>query len=255
MIANEKAGIIKKDTAVIIGEYNNITKKVFEKNASEKGADINFASDYFEARIKDTKEEDFTLYDIYKKNKLYLSGLKCGLKGLYQQNNIITSFQVLESLKLMGIPLNNYHIYSGFENVKPLTGIRGRWEIVSNNPQIICDIAHNAEGLVLVIKQLSNINYSKLHIIIGMVKEKNPESILRLLPKNAIYYFTRAEIPRSMDENSLKEISTNIGLKGSTFPNVGLAFSDARKNADENDIIYVGGSTYIVSDFLNESGY
>lgn len=250
-IAKEKAGIIKKDTPVIIGEYNEKTKKVFQDISSDVNAPIYFASDLLKANIMDTGHPDFTLYNIIKNNKLYISELKCGLKGFYQINNIITSLQTLESLKLKGIKNNIKHILEGFEKVVTLTGIRGRWEIIDNNPQIICDIAHNAEGLSMVIDQLANTDHNKLHFILGMVKEKNPDLILKLFPKDARYYFTRAEIPRSMDQIRLKKISRTLGLNGDSYPDVRSAFTSAKKNATKNDIIFIGGSTYIVADFLS----
>jgi len=249
-IAKEKAGIIKENTPVIIGEYNKDTKEVFTKSAKLLNSQILFASDSIEAKPNNADKINDSKYNIYKNNELLFRNLESGLKGNYQRNNIITSIMCLEKLKDLGIMISTENIHEGLKNVIKNTGIRGRWEIISREPLIICDIGHNTDGIKEVVKQIKYHDYSKLHIIIGLMNDKNPQDFLQLLPNNAKYYFTRAEIPRSMDQEILRKEANKKGLSGKSYPDVLTAFDFVKKEANKNDIIFIGGSTFIVSDFI-----
>ncbi|MFC2118370.1 bifunctional folylpolyglutamate synthase/dihydrofolate synthase [Bacteroidota bacterium] len=249
-IAFEKAGIIKFKTPVIIGEYNKTTKTVFLNTAKDKECNILFASDNLHCKTSTKHTSTHQTLNIFSKKSINPIEIKCDLLGLCQKKNIITALQAMDVLKQSGLNISPKNIYTGLANIKTLTGIKGRWEIIDFEPLIICDIAHNKEGLKIVIDQIMQTEYKNLHMVIGMVNDKDINQILKLLPVNAKYYFTKASIPRSLDEKKLKEQSSSYQLKGDYFPDVITAYNSARNNAEENDLIFIGGSTFVVSDFL-----
>jgi dihydrofolate synthase/folylpolyglutamate synthase len=160
---------------------------------------------------------------------------------------------VLETLAILretGFEIRHEDMLNGLAKVKDKTGLRGRWEELSFNPLVICDTAHNAEGISEVIKQLESVPAKRLHIIWGMVSDKNPQKIMKLLPSHAIYYFTKADIPRSMNEHILREMAWEIGLKGKSYPESTLALDAARENANPEDVIFIGGSTFLVGELI-----
>lgn len=251
-IAIEKAGIIKPCTPVIIGETQNNLKHIFINKAEKQNAPIYFADSYFKAlNIKYTNNRISKLcMDIFSNNKLYLKNLNSSLTGLYQYKNIITSLQIIKILNKTAYNINKTQIKKGIGNVVKQTGISGRWQIISNSPLTICDTAHNADGIKEVVNQIKTIPYKNLHFVLGMVNDKNINNILRLLPQSATYYFCKADIPRGLDQGVLAEKANIADLKGEIYPSVNNALANARNNAGKNDLVFIGGSSFVVAEVL-----
>ncbi len=244
-IAAEKAGIIKKHTPVVIGETDNTeVAQVFIDKAHSVKASIVFSELYmndFEAEKKDY-------------GWLFQSGkypnLKGELKGMAQDKNARTVLTTVEALLETGYNIPAEAVYKGFANVTAITGLMGRWQQLRTSPEIICDIAHNAHGLKYVAEQLLLEDYNRLHIVFGMANDKDVDSVLTLMPQNAVYYFTRASVERALNEKTLAGYAAAHGLAGYIFPSVSHAVEAALKNAGENDLIFIGGSSFIVADAL-----
>jgi dihydrofolate synthase/folylpolyglutamate synthase len=251
-IATEKAGIIKKNVPVIIGETQYEVLSVFIKTAREVGAQLIQADQNLSiSNIQSNKDDHSNIsIDVMKSEKPYLNSLKCDLTGNYQYKNIITVIQVFDTLQSLGYSLTAENIYSGISNVRKLTGFQGRWQIIGKNPLIICDIGHNVNGIREVIKQLQTISYQTLHIVLGFVQDKKLEEILPLLPQHAIYYFCKANIPRGLDQNKLLLMCKNAGLLGRSFNSVKEAFESAKRNTHKEDLIFIGGSTFVVAEVI-----
>ncbi len=225
-IAWEKAGIIKDHTPVVVGEFVNETRPVFEDRANTLHAPLIFAQDnQFESPGSD-------------------------LKGPYQEKNIQTVLNGIEVLKGIGYEISNPSIHYGLNKVVLNTGLHGRWEFISKNPRVLVDMAHNKEGVVMVLSEIKNLSFDNLHMVWGMVNDKDVESILELLPKDATYYFCKANIPRGLDQQSLMELGSEKGLEGQAYSTVSDALAEAKRNANENDLIYVGGSTFVVAEVI-----
>jgi dihydrofolate synthase/folylpolyglutamate synthase len=226
-IAIEKAGIIKPQTPVIIGEYVSETQPVFTKQAEKLEAPIYFASDLIK--------------------KTYPSAL-LGEYQLHNKKTVQQAFAVLQDLGIVELTENDIH--QGFLNVITNTGLQGRWQQLHSAPKVICDTAHNAHGLALVMQQLEKENFRTLHIVLGMVADKNLDDILPLFPKNALYYFCCPTNSRGLEAKKLQEKAAVFGLNGSTFNSVSNAYENARNSALVDDFIYVGGSTFVVAEIL-----
>ena len=225
-IASEKAGIIKTNIPVVIGEITSETKKVFQLKASEVNTDITFV----EAEIP--------------------SDYKSDLLGDYQRKNMNTAVEAIKILQKKGWNISEEHIKNGLLNVVLNTGLQGRWQILQENPKVICDTAHNKEGLVLVIEQLQKEDYKKLHIVIGVVDDKNLKTVLPLFPKEASYYFCKPDVIRGLEVSVLTKKAKQFGLLGVSYDSVNEAYTDALKNASKEDVIYIGGSTFVVAEVL-----
>ena len=226
-IAFEKAGIIKPNIPVVIGEYISETKPVFLAKSDETHSEIYFASDLIAATYPSA------------------------LLGDYQIQNKKTVLQTLKVLKDKNLlSVSETDIKNGFLNVIKNTGLQGRWQQLGENPTVICDTAHNAHGLKIVINQFKKEKYDQLHIVLGLVNDKNLTEILPLFPKNAIYYFCKPDISRGLDQLILKEKAAEFNLVGQTYISVSNAYQAAKENAKENDFIYVGGSTFVVAEIL-----
>ena len=249
-IAYEKASIIKKNVPVIIGEKQAQIKQIFIEKSQKEKASVYFADDIYSSAHSLLTTENKQCLNIFKNGKLLYKNLKTDLLGMYQKKNIITSLQAVDILKEQGINIKNENIYEGIENVTERTGLLGRWQILNRNPLIICDTGHNEDGIAQVIKQIEATPYKHLHIVFGVVNDKNIDAILELLPKNASYYFTRANIPRALDENVLAKKASLSGLQGKTYPTVKEALDYAKANAKTNDLIFIGGSTFVVAEVL-----
>ena len=224
-IAFEKAGIIKPKIPVIIGEYTQETKTVFIKKALETSSDIYFVSD------------------------LNLENYPSSLVGDYKIANKKTALQTITVLQ-ESYPIEENSIKKGFINVIKNTGLQGRWQQLAENPKTICDTAHNAHGLKIVLNQIKNEKYKVLHIVLGVVNDKDLDSIMPLFPKNAIYYFCKPNIPRGLEASILKNKALEYQLKGNLYNSVSNAYDDAKKNATKNDFIFIGGSTFVVAEVL-----
>lgn len=172
--------------------------------------------------------------------------------GHYQSKNISTVLAVLDEIKNSGISISDESIYEGLANAAKTTGLQGRWQVLGREPLIIADTGHNEAGIQSVFHQLNQYKFNKLHVIFGMVKEKELHKVLLYLPDNALYYFTKASIPRALDENILYKESLNFGLKGEAYPTIKEALISARLNASDGDCIFIGGSTFVVGEALQE---
>jgi len=225
-IAFEKAGIIKPTIPTVIGESHKETRAVFKKIAIEKNSSLFFSKNY--------------------KGHLYPSDLK----GSYQIHNIKTSLQTIDILQHNGFSINAKDLKEGLNNVVKNTGLQGRWQILNNHPKIICDTAHNKEGLSYTLKQLQEEKFDTLHIVLGVVDDKNLNHILPLFPKNASYYFCQANVPRALDKKKLSQKASEYSLLGNTYSTVSVALENALHNAHKTDVIYVGGSTFVVAEVV-----
>lgn len=228
-IAGEKAGIIKKGIPVVIGETTPETKPVFMAKATEVGAPIYFA--------EENNREDYP-------------GVEYELKGIYQEKNKRTLFTALPLLKEAGYHFDEENVREGFAHVVELTGLMGRWQKLHDHPTLVCDTGHNVGGITYVVEQLRQQSCHQLHIVIGMVNDKDISGVLALLPKEAIYYFTQASVNRALPAKQLLHLATEAGLKGKAYASVKNAVRAAMKKSLPEDFIFVGGSNFIVADLL-----
>ncbi len=243
-IAGEKAGIIKTGIPVVIGEWNKESASVFLLKALEKNSSIVFADKLRTiVEIEDLKNE----FDVYLNEDSEFLNLKIDLLGDYQQKNVLTTLTTLNAIS-DNIQVSKRNIADGLNSVVANTGLKGRWQVLSENPKIICDAGHNVEGITYIIKQLEKEDYDKLHMVLGMVNDKDIDKVLLLLPKNAKYYFTKANIPRALNEQALMKKAKEFGLKGASYGSVEMAILKAKEAAAENDLIFIGGSTFVVAE-------
>lgn len=233
-IATEKAGIIKRDIPAVIGEATKETEIVFRNRAETVKAPI---------------IEAYNQIDITRNRQL-----ECALKGDYQEKNVNTARVAIEELRKLGYSIDNQQMKYAFQNVEQISGFKGRWTILSQAPLIICDTGHNEAGLKYNLNQLSRLKSQRstnaLRFVIGFVADKDVEHILPMFPKDAIYYFTQASIPRAMKVERLKELATGYGLKGNVYSTVKEAKKAAIDDSATDDIIYIGGSTFVVAEIL-----
>ncbi len=248
-IAAEKAGIIKKDVPVIIGRFQPETAGVFRQKAFQEHAPLIFAKDKFAVESY-SETADWQLLKI--KSDSISREFKLPLKGIYQQENLITTLAAVEELRYCGYEISDEATFAGIANVVKQTGLKGRWQKISDSPEIICDTGHNADGIERIVQQFKQSGYRTIHIIWGMVNDKDSKAILKMLPVEARYYFTRASIPRALDEKDLQQKAREVGLEGDTFKNVGEALKCAKKNASDNDLIFIGGSTFVVAEAIEK---
>lgn len=252
LIAGEKAGIIKPNIPVIIGEIHSETKPVFLKKAKLENAPIHFAEDHLEAIML---KQDFThsYYNIFKNGKLFIENLALNLHGEYQSKNLITTIQTVELLDEIYPQFNSQNeiqTWTGLGDLKFFTKMIGRWEIMEHNPIVLCDSAHNPAGISLSINQLEKMEFQNLHVVLGFVFDKSLDNVLKLFPKNAKYYFAKANIPRGLDAKILKEQAAEFGLLGRSYVSVKNALKAAKRAANEADLIYIGGSIFVVAEVV-----
>lgn len=244
-IAKEKAGIIKSGIPVVIGETSTETRTVFQNKAAETHAPITFAED--ESLVEDWKTGTDG-YRIYQ-TKDY-ADLKGELGGLYQIKNTNTILTAVRQLKQIGYTITEQDVRNGFANVCKLTGLMGRWQTIETSPKVICDTGHNVGGISYIVEQLKLETYKHLHIVIGMVNDKDISGVLSLLPKDAYYYFTQASVKRALPAEEMAQKAYAANLQGSYYDNVQTALEAAKAKADKDDLIFVGGSSFIVADLL-----
>jgi dihydrofolate synthase/folylpolyglutamate synthase len=254
LIAGEKAGIIKPGVPVIIGEYQPDIANIFLQKAAKEEADISFASDDFEVKGEKIKDKGISeLLNIEIKNnnsQLITHNLQLDLTGSYQLKNIKTVLSVVEQLRKQGFVITDEHLQVALRQVKTLTGLHGRWEVLSTDPLTICDTGHNPEGIQEVLKNIAATHYQHLHFVIGMVNDKDISKVLSMLPTDATYYFCTPDIPRGLAAESLKHQAENFGLLGEIYPSVKAAYQSAQKNAKKDDLVFVGGSTFVVAEVV-----
>lgn len=244
-IATEKAGIIKPQTPVVIGETTPETKPVFLQKATEMQAPIHFAEEeQFVQQVEYTKD-GHCLYQT-----INYPDLRGELGGFCQEKNTNTILSALQCLQQAGYHINESHIREGFANVCKLTGLMGRWQRLEEHPTIICDTGHNVGGISYITKQLAIQKYDKLHLVIGMVNDKDISGVLKLLPSEASYYFTQASVQRALPAGKVKELAQTFNLHGEAYPDVKSALIAAKEKAAPEDLIFIGGSSFIVADLL-----
>ena len=249
-IALEKAGIIKQRIPVIIGETHPQTSVIFSGIAKEHSAPLLFADQHFNSGFGFNSPDARQIFNVRKGEKVVYEKLRLDLLGNYQSKNICTVLAAVEQLRELGWKIPDSALRNGLEKVVGNTGLQGRWQVIGANPRIICDTGHNEGGLREVVAQIKQTPYKALHFVIGMVNDKDIAGVLRLLPKDAIYYFTKAAIPRALDEKQLMKIAAFFDLQGKTYPTVAEALAAARKNAGADDMIFIGGSTFIVAEAI-----
>lgn len=250
LIAREKAGIIKPGVPVVIGELQEELKDLFLETAGRNKAAISFASNIYKCNFALQTYQNLQSFYISKGGKLVYEKLESDLLGFYQQKNIITALHTVDILNDLGIYINMKSIYKGLRQAAIKTGLFGRWQMLDVNPRVICDTAHNPEGMKCVLEQIYATPYEKLHMVIGFVNDKNTEHIFKLFPTDAKYYFTQASIPRALDSAILQNRAMKAGLRGDSYKTVVGAIDAAKKNAGLNDLIFVGGSTFVVADAI-----
>ena len=240
-IAAEKAGIIKDNTPIVISEVIPETRDIFEQVALSKNAPIYFAEDFLQFK-------SFTNHWTTAHFEYDQISVDCDLPGKYQYKNIRGVLQCVHLLKAMGWKLNDAEISRGLQQIKSSTGLMGRWECIQESPKMFLDVAHNEHGMHALLDQLATLSFKQLHIITGMVKDKDVDTVLGLLPKDALFYFSNAHIPRAMPASEVAEKAKNIGIQGTIHENVNDAIAAANKNAHPDDLIIVMGSIFLVAE-------
>ncbi len=249
-IAAEKAGIIKPQVPVVISEHQEEVAMVFETVAKKNSAPIFFASENFKVSSIHQSSGGKT-FRVEKHGKVWATDLSVDLVADYQERNLPGVLQALEKLKELGLSIEDKAITQGLSKVVSLTGIKGRWQTLGTNPLTICDSGHNIDAFKLIIKQIRKISYNRLFIVYGTVKGKSIDPILGLFPRNAYYYFTEAHVPRALDAYELSQMALAHGLRGTVIREVNQAVQAARSEALPNDLIFIGGSMFIVAE-INE---
>lgn len=246
-IATEKAGIIKSLVPVVVSKLQPEVKNVFEVKAGLEKAPLYFADTEFKINLKDGSGLG-QVVTIHKNKEPYLPDLELSLAGQYQQFNLPGVLKVVELLQHQGFTITGANIRDGLKNIKELTGFKGRWQILNTNPLTICDTGHNEEGIKYLLKQINGLKAREIHFIIGLVKDKDVNKILKLLPAAYHYYFCQATIPRALPAGELKEMANQLGLMGLAYKDVNLALEAAKINAGPEDVIFIGGSTFVVAE-------
>jgi dihydrofolate synthase/folylpolyglutamate synthase len=262
LIAAEKAGIIKPGIPIIIGEYQPEVVDIFIEKAKEEGSRISFASDLKDVSLKSevsSLKSNISQINEFIDIKVTSASSDLGLKtldfrldltGIYQLKNVKTVLCAVDELRLQGFHITDTHIKTALSQVKNLTGLHGRWEILNKHPLTICDTGHNPEGVQAVLQNISSIVFNKLHFVLGIVNDKDISKILDMLPKTAVFYFCKPDIPRGLEAETLKKQATSFGLQGEVYPSVKTALKSAQQNAAENDLVFVGGSTFVVAEVV-----
>lgn len=246
-IAAEKAGIIKEKIPVVVGEVIPETMSIFEETANEKNAPLSIAER--KRHITDWNWEKHELVvEVASEHQTDHKIYHLDLQGVYQTKNLLTVLEACSILQQKGWKLDNDAIQQGLKHTKKITGLHGRWEVIHTSPLVVMDVAHNADGIRQLVQQAELISHDQLHIIIGMVKDKDIDRVLSLLPKTANYYFTKAQIPRALPENELMEKAGKLKLKGDSFPDVNEALEFALQHTHPDDLIIICGSVFLVGE-------
>lgn len=248
-IASEKAGIIKPNIPVVIGETQPETHQVFEDKARECNSPIYFADQIFDCDKIHIESNTVQKFDLWKSSELYLEAVEIPLLGNYQQKNLTTVICALDLLRKK-FNISDDNIRDGITKVIYNTHLMGRWQILGTDPLTIADTGHNVAGITEVVRQLAEMQYSKLHFVIGMVNDKDIDHVLQLLPHNCEYYFCKADIPRGLDANILAEKAFAYGLRGQVYESVSHAYHSAINAAHFDDVVFVGGSNFTVAEVV-----
>lgn len=248
LIASEKAGIIKEGIPVVIGETHPETAPVFLEKAQQMGSKIIFADQHYAAKIS-SEDLEHSVFEIQKEGQIIYPALQANLHGAYQEKNIQTVLQAVDWLP-KAWDIGAAEVQEGLYNLKSLTRFMGRWQVIGQKPTILCDSAHNEGGLQLAMAQLATIPRQRLHVVMGMLNDKDISKMLALFPADARYYFAKPNIPRGLDAKKLKEQAAEFDLRGRTYSSVRNALKAARRAATPEDLIYVGGSTFVLAEIL-----
>lgn len=243
-IAAEKAGIIKNEVPVVISERQSEIENVFDQKANQSHSPITFATDQFRVNRESNGLYNIDYHDQHR-------SLKLDLMGKYQAKNIAGVLASIEELRKIGFKITDQHIEDGLKEVMSRTGLRGRWQTIGENPLIICDTGHNEGGIREIVQQIAETKFHHLHMVLGMVKDKDVSKVLDLLPKDATYYFCEASIPRALPADELRLKAEGFRLVGKAFKNVNEAIQAAKGNSSPDDFIFVGGSTFVVAEVEN----
>ncbi|MBS3771355.1 MAG: bifunctional folylpolyglutamate synthase/dihydrofolate synthase [Bacteroidales bacterium] len=249
-IAGEKAGIIKPSRPVVIGEYQSATAPVFKDRAQECNAPVCFADKEYRVEPLTKEKPGEAIYRVSRAGEVLFEKLRTDLTGSYQSKNLATALKTIDILNSLDYGLSRKSITDGLAHVKRNTALLGRWHVLQQSPLIICDTAHNEAGLEWNLRELKSMDIQNLHFVLGFVNDKDLDTILPLFPKTASYYFTKADIPRALNEQKLEAKAGEYGLMGNAFPRSAQALEEARQQAGPNDLIYVGGSTFLVSEVI-----
>ncbi len=250
LIAGEKAGIIKHHVPVIISQTQEETSSVFKEKAAEMQAPIVFADQVWkvEKRKEIERIENRSLATFEVENEGNIREVEFGLLGDYQRFNLPGILEGVSQLRKQGWKISDENLKTGLAKVTALTGLKGRWQILAEKPLTICDTGHNEPGIKEILDQLKTYSFKQLWMVVGMVQDKDISKILALLPKEARYIFCQAQIPRALAADQLAAKASEVGLNGKVIPNVNEAYNFARKNAGQDDLIFVGGSTFVVAE-------
>ena len=246
-IAREKAGIIKPGVPVVIGEAEGEVKQVFSETASRQGAEIHFAD-----TENDIAQSVITESGQWRFDSAEYPNLTGELGGYCQEKNAATVLTAVSILKQSGYAIPTDAVYQGFAQVIEITGLQGRWQKIGSSPLIVCDTGHNTGGMAYIVRQLKQTPCKQLRIVIGMVNDKDINGVLRMLPRDAVYYFTQASVKRALPADEMQRMAAVHGLNGRAFSSVQEAYRQALSESDKEDFIFVGGSTFVVADFLSD---
>ncbi|WP_336838378.1 folylpolyglutamate synthase/dihydrofolate synthase family protein [Sphingobacterium siyangense] len=247
-IAAEKAGIIKRNTPVVISEYAEETAAVFLDKAAIEHAPIQFASDNYETKMLGVDQDYLTVQA--RDTAGHSADYQLDLKGSYQVKNLAGVLLAVDELRQQGFEISDQHVHQALKNVQATTGIQGRWQQLSKDPFIICDTGHNEDGIHEVLKNLATTAYDKLHFVIGAMRDKDLSHMLPYLPKDATYYFSAPDMPRAMPSEELRKEAMEFGLTGLDYASVGAAFDAAKEAYQQGNLIFVGGSNFVVAEVL-----
>lgn len=249
LIAFEKAGIIKPSVPAVVSQRQPGLDQIFTDRAQATASTLAFASDEYTVQPSSSRGE--TLLDVFRSGKPVIEKLFLPLQGIYQQKNLPGVLKAVDLLREQSFTITDQQRLHGLEHVVTQTGLKGRWQKLGDNPFTVCDTGHNEDGISEVVRQIRAQSFEKLWMILGMVKDKDISNILRLLPSEASYYFCQANIPRALDAHVLAEQAKVFGLTGEVIPDVNEALRTARQRASQGDMIFIGGSTFVVAE-LNE---
>jgi dihydrofolate synthase/folylpolyglutamate synthase len=246
-IAYEKAGIIKPHVPVVVSERQSEVESVFLEKAAQENTTLYFASDRYQIHSQGISIGKL-IVNVVEDNKLLYASLHSELTGGYQIRNLAGVLQAVEILEKKGYRIGEVAIRKGIEQVCTLTGLKGRWQTLSTQPLVVCDTGHNEDGIRAVMAQIQSVNYHRLHMVLGVVSDKDLSKILPLFPTNAHYYFCQPHIPRALPAHLLQEEAAKYGLKGELILEVNQAIAQAKSQANPNDLIFIGGSTFVVAE-------
>jgi dihydrofolate synthase/folylpolyglutamate synthase len=246
-IAGEKAGIIKPFTPVVISTRQPDIAHVFEQKAKQEQAPLYFATDHIQVELLEQNLEG-QVYEVYREGQLWLKALATDLAGIYQKYNLPGVLQTLSLLQERGYTLSEEAIREGIGHAKDITELKGRWQVLGQNPLTICDTGHNVDGVKQILAQLQSLKPKQVHMVFGAVNDKDVTSILQLLPNQYRYYFCQANIPRALPVTELLKKATEVGLQGQAFATVTDAIQAAKQKAAPDEVIFIGGSTFVVAE-------